>query len=68
MSLTELKSWAFHVLLDPEGVAQRCRHPWLDITAIEGLLKWHLPVSLWAEVADEVTRPEQGPCVSAEGR
>lgn len=33
-----------------------------------GAIKLMLPVSLWAEIADEVTRPEQGPCVSAEGR
>lgn len=59
MSLTELKTWFlcwmyWKTWAKPGGA---------DIT-----MKLMLPVSLWAEIADEVTRPEQGSCVSAEGR
>lgn len=47
---------------------QRFPTPTALTDELKPLNGYHLPVSLRAEVADEVTRPEQGPRVSAEGR
>lgn len=54
-----LINWSPHV---PEGSSAP------PLTWISGhvFVYGHLPVSLWAQVADEVTRPEQRPSISTE--